>query len=40
METLRDSPLGQDATDVLQVLHRDLGVRDYLLQRRLEHFYS
>ena len=40
METLRDSSLGQDATAVLQVLNRDLGVRDYLLERRLEHFYS
>jgi hypothetical protein len=40
MQAFSDSSLGQDAIDVLQVLHRDLGVRDYLLERRLEHFYS
>jgi hypothetical protein len=40
MDALRDTPLGDDANAVLQVLRRDLGVRDYLLERRLEHFYS
>jgi hypothetical protein len=29
-----------EAADVLDVLDRDLELRDYLLQRRLEHFFS
>jgi hypothetical protein len=38
--SLLDGPLGDEAADVLDVLDRDLEMRDYLLQRRLEHFFS
>jgi hypothetical protein len=34
------SPLAEEAADVLELLDRDLMLRDYLLERRLEHFYS
>lgn len=37
---LANSPLGQEAAEVESVLNRDLRLRDYLLERRLEHFYS
>jgi hypothetical protein len=37
---LLDSAMGDQAADVLDVLDRDLDMRDYLLQRRLEHFFS
>lgn len=35
-----DSPLTEEAADALELLDRDLMLRDYLLERRLEHFYS
>ena len=35
-----DSALAEEAADALELLDRDLGLRDYLLERRLEHFYS
>lgn len=35
-----DSPLAEVAGDALELLDRDLAMRDYLLERRLEHFYS
>jgi len=35
-----DSPLAEEAADALELLDRDLMLRDYLLERRLEHFYS
>ncbi len=35
-----DTPIAEVAGDVLELLDRDLGMRDYLLERRLEHFYS
>jgi hypothetical protein len=35
-----DSPLVEEAADALELLDRDLMLRDYLLERRLEHFYS
>lgn len=35
-----DSPNGAAAADVLELLDRDLTMRDYLLERRLEHFFS
>jgi hypothetical protein len=38
--SLLDSSMGDQAADVLDVLDRDLEMRDYLLQRRLEHFFS
>lgn len=35
-----DSALAEEAADALELLDRDLLLRDYLLERRLEHFYS
>jgi hypothetical protein len=35
-----DAPLAQAAAEVLELLDRDLELRDYLLERRLEHFFS
>jgi len=35
-----DGSLAQEAADALELLDRDLMLRDYLLERRLEHFYS
>lgn len=40
MTQLLDSPAGDAAADVLELLDRDLTMRDYLLERRLEHFFS
>jgi hypothetical protein len=43
MRTLSDllqTPLADEAADVLELLDRDLSLRDFLLERRLEHFYS
>lgn len=40
LATLLDGDMGEEAADVLDVLDRDLALRDYLLQRRLEHFFS
>lgn len=34
------TPLAEAAAEVQRVLRRDLLLRDYLLERRLEHFYS
>ena len=38
--SLLDSSMGDQAADLLDVLDRDLEMRDYLLQRRLVHFFS
>ena len=35
-----DGALAEEAADALELLDRDLLLRDYLLERRLEHFYS
>lgn len=35
-----DGSLAEEAADALELLDRDLMLRDYLLERRLEHFYS
>jgi hypothetical protein len=35
-----DSGNAVEAADALELLDRDLSLRDYLLERRLEHFYS
>ncbi len=35
-----DTPWAEAAADALELLDRDLMLRDYLLERRLEHFYS
>lgn len=35
-----DTSLAEEAADALELLDRDLMLRDYLLERRLEHFYS
>lgn len=35
-----DSHLAEEAADALELLDRDLMLRDYLLERRLEHFFS
>ncbi len=37
---LLDTPLADEAADALELLDRDLALRDYLLERRLEHFFS
>lgn len=37
---LLQTALGDEAADALELLDRDLTLRDYLLERRLEHFYS
>lgn len=37
---LLGSDLADDATEVLELLDRDIAMRDYLLERRLEHFFS
>lgn len=37
---LLDGAQAQEAADVLELLDRDLELRGYLLERRLEHFYS
>jgi hypothetical protein len=37
---LLQSALADEAADALELLDRDLALRDYLLERRLEHFYS
>ena len=34
------SPLALEAGEALELLDRDLAMRDYLLERRLEHFFS
>ena len=43
MQTLTDmlqTPLSDEAAEALELLDRDLALRDYLLERRLEHFFS
>lgn len=35
-----EGALAEEAADALELLDRDLLLRDYLLERRLEHFYS
>lgn len=37
---LANTSMGHEVAEVQNVLNRDLGLRDYLLERRLEHFYS
>ena len=37
---LLETTLADEAADVLELLDRDLALRDYLLERRLEHFFS
>ena len=37
---LLGTALADEAADVLELLDRDLALRDYLLERRLEHFFS
>jgi len=34
------SALDEEAAEALELLDRDLALRDYLLERRLEHFFS
>lgn len=38
--SLLDTPQGETASAAASILQRDLGLRDYLLERRLEHFFS
>lgn len=40
LQALLDSPLSDEAYGAQQVLNSDIDLRDYLLERRLEHFYS
>jgi len=40
LSELLDSSIGEEAGDALELLDRDLDLRGYLLERRLEHFYS
>ena len=40
LSELLDSNIGEEAGDALELLDRDLDLRGYLLERRLEHFYS
>ena len=40
LEALLQSPIADEAADALELLDRDLTLRDYLLERRLEHFFS
>lgn len=43
MQTLSgilQTPMADEAADALELLDRDLALRDYLLERRLEHFFS
>ena len=40
LSSLLQGPLADEAADALELLDRDLMLRDYLLERRLEHFYS
>lgn len=40
LSALLQTPLVDEAADALELLDRDLALRDYLLERRLEHFYS
>ena len=37
---LLETPLADQAADAMELLDRDLALRDYLLERRLEHFFS
>lgn len=37
---LLETSVADEAADVLELLDRDLSLRDYLLERRLEHFFS
>ena len=37
---LLGTALADEAADVMELLDRDLALRDYLLERRLEHFFS
>lgn len=40
LSSLLETSLQDEAADVLELLDRDLALRDYLLERRLEHFFS
>jgi hypothetical protein len=37
---LLETSLAEEAAEVMELLDRDLLLRDYLLERRLEHFFS